>query len=301
MCYNENKMKKYIETVLSSVLLGTSVLLGLSFWLNIRFGFNLFYAHHWEELAKLQASHTPVNNIFYVSIGVATFILVFGWYLIFKPKFRKIPKINQSKLTQSNIVPKQISIKQDAAPLTTTKNTNLTRPPKLNLPKNMASIVEQQHKNLQQQTIISKTKSESNNVTVYDAQLSKIFTDNSYLVKPNIHVNGFTTNLFAIGKDEVLWIGAVDCDINIFRKLIEKLNSVFTQTLEDIPINMYPFILDTHKLYDTDENIMIFHDLEDLKNTVSQNPNKGDSDTNQENFDAYSDYIDTIIQYIKNI
>lgn len=292
-------MKKHIETILISILFSTSVLLCLSFWLNIRFGFNLFYASHWDELAKLQAAHIPINNTFYISIGITIFILIFGLYLIFKPKFRKITKPKQSESLSATDISKSISTQTPVINNSVTKPVSLTKPKQLNLPKNFAAIVEQQYKNTTNQQQTPKPKNESNNVTIYDSQLSEIFTDNAYLVKPNIKFQGFTSNLFAIGKDEVLWIGAVDCDINIFKKVIDKLKSVFAETLEDIPINVYPFILDNRKMYDFDENIMIFHDINDLKNTVSQHPNTGDSD--KESFDAYSDYIDTIIQYVKNI
>ncbi len=40
--------------------------------------------------------------------------------------------------------------------------------------------------------------------------------------------------------------------------------------------------------------------MEELSNFVNENPNPQPSDLEKENFDAYSDYIDTIIQYAKN-
>lgn len=290
-------MKKHIETILSSVLLGTSVLLGLSFWLNIKFGFNLFYAAHWDELAKLQASHIKIDTGFYISIGIAIFIFIFGLYLIFRPRLRKI---FTNKSNENINVSQPIYIRQKTDTKTETLSPiYLTKPPKLNLPKNAATFMAQHHST--QQPVAQEAHKEPNRITLYDEQLSKIFSDAMYLVKPNIKIAGFTSNLLAIGKDEILWIGGVDCDINIFKKAIDKLKSVFTDTLEDIPINVFPFILDTKKIYDSDENIMVFHNIEDVQNTISQNPNPKDSDTDQENFDAYSDYIDTIIQYVKNI
>lgn len=93
----------------------------------------------------------------------------------------------------------------------------------------------------------------------------------------------------------------MDCDANLFKNAIDRLKTLFTDTLEDIPITIYPFILDNKKIYDTDETIMVFHDIEDIKNTISRNPNPNISDIDKENFDAYSDYIDTVIKYAKNI
>ncbi len=200
MWYNENKMKKHIETILSSVLLGTSVLLGLSFWLNIKFGFNLFYAAHWDELAKLQASHIKIDTGFYISIGVAIFIFIFGLYLIFRPRLRKI---FTNKPNENTNVSQPIYVEQKNNTKTETHSPiSLTKPPKLNLPKNATTFMVQHQIN--QQPVAKGNLKEPNRVTLYDEQLSKIFSDAMYLVKPNIKITGFTSNLLAIGKYEIL-------------------------------------------------------------------------------------------------
>ena len=283
-------MKKYLGQILSSILLGTSVLLALSFWLNVKFGFNLFYAKHWDELAKLQASHTPINKIFYVSIGIAIFIFIGGLYMIFRPHFRNITGHKKNTAEHNQIQP---------APQTNDKHieTNLqntaqnvmipSAPPKLNLPKNVAKLASQRYTEL-----ISKPN--------YDSQLSKIFTNAGYVIKPNITVNGFTTNLFAIGTDELVWFGAIDCEPDKFKSAVNKLNSIFTETLEDVPINVSAFILDTKNQYNTDDTVLIFHTIDELKNFIAANPNPELADSERENFDAYSNYIDTVIQYAKN-
>lgn len=292
-------MSRIHEKFLSSILLGISILLGLSFWLNIRFNFNIFSKYHWHELARLQVSHTPIDSAFYISIGIALFLFILGLYMIFKPRFRKI------SLQQNNIAPSEPVIKQSATENQKTTSSNPVmpqQPPRLNLPKNMAAVAAQQHQiNMTQNATTPQSgKTESNRVTIYDNQLSQIFSDAQYLVKPNIYINGFKSNLFAIGHDEILWIGAVDCDINLFKTALEKLKAIFAETLEDIPITVYPFILDNKRIYDSDEDILVFHDIKDITNTLSQNPNPKTPDMDQENFDAYSDYIDTIIQYFKN-
>lgn len=292
-------MKKYFEKILTTILLGTSVLLALSFWLNIRFNFNLLSAKHWNEVAQLQVSHTPISTAFYISLAVALFIFIAGLYMIFRPRFRKIPQLTDSPKptteTTTNV--------SDTKPAKTPQHTpsiSLQQPPKLNLPKNIAEIAVRHHQDMENTTTIKPT-SEKGLVTVYDSTLAEIFTENKYVVKPTLKIANFTSNLFAIGKDEIAWIGGVDCDINVFKQAIEKLHSIFTETLEDIPITIYPFILDTKRIYDSDENIAVFHDIEDLKNAISQNQNGDISEEEKENFDAYSEYIDTIIQYAKNL
>ncbi len=305
-------MKKYLESFLSVILLGTSVLLGLAFWLNIKFSFNLFSAQHWNELAKLQAAHIPVNNVFYISVGLAVFLFIFGSYIIFRPNFRKIFK-KQTKNTKN--APEQTVT--HTAPINETKKidtpapvskpaVSISQPPKLHLPQNMAAIAAAKYQNTDAQQPVSAPKqqpapSSANRVTIYDEQIAEIFTNNAYLVKTNPTISGFTPNLFAIGNNEVAWIGATDCDINVLQHAIDKLKSVFKETLPDIPITLYAFMLDTKHTYNSTDSIFVFHTIDELAEFISQSQGAEIPESDQENFDAYSDYIDTIIQYIKNV
>lgn len=290
-------MKNYFEKLLTAILLGTSVLLGLSFWLNIRFNFNIFSARHWDKLSALQASHTPVHIGFYISISIALLVFILGLYVIYRPRLRKI-SVNKN-VQQTPVIKQSISeTNTESTAYIPKTNPVVSQPPMLHLPKNTILTPKEP---LSSKTPQKTSAPTPGRVTVYDAQLSQIFSDNKYLVKPNIKISGFTSNLFAIGNDEIVWIGAVDCDINVFKDALDKLQSVFTDTLEDIPITIYPFILDTRHIYDSDEQLVVFHDMEDLKNAISQHPNADVSETDQANFDAYSEYIDTIIQYTKKL
>lgn len=284
-------MRKNIESILLSVLLGISILLGLSFWLDIKFSFNIFCVQHWDELSRLQASNTPVDNTFYISIGVAIFLFMVGLYFIYRQKIirifipsyeppKEIPVINKSD-KDDIIIP--------VAPVME------SHPPKLNLPKNISDIAAAKYASHQQPATQENTDS-------YNKILSDIFSENGYLVKTNPTISGLKTNLFAIGLDEQLWIGCVNCDLEKFKQSVIKLNSVFQDTLEDIEIHINAFILDTHDSNSFDPEITIFHSIDEIKQLVSENPSgKPDNETEQDNFNAYSEYIDTIIQYIKNV
>jgi hypothetical protein len=281
-------MKKYLGQILSSILLGISLLLALSFWLNVKFGFNLFYAQHWDELAQLQASHEHINNMFYVSIGTAILVFIVGLYMIFKPRqnitISKDINMPKQKTTTNVVIENNIEHTQQD----TTRNAIiLSSPPKLNLPKNTAKLALQRYAEMMTQQN-------------YDSQLFEIFTNAGYVIKPNITVNGFTTNLFAIGTGEKVWFGAIDCDQDKFKSAVNRLNSIFIETLEDVPINVSAFILDTKGLYNTDDDALVFHTLDELKEFMAIQLNPPLTDSERENFDAYSNYIDTVIQYAKN-
>ena len=298
-------MKNKFDRLLLSLLLGTSVLLGLAFWLNTVFGFNLFFKGHWDELAQLQASNIPVSNGFYISIGVAVFIFLLGLYIIYVPVIKQIQKksvpTNQNEYTplpqSSNSKPEQ---KNDTStPFEFISNTP-SRPPRLNLPINMAEIVSEQHHTQSKPSQKSVATGDSSQ-NPYNPILSQIFSDNGYLIKPNPKFGDFVPNLFAIGPQEVLWIGAVDQDMGKLHQAIEKLQSVFQDTLEDIKININAFMLDTLNQYQSDDIVSVFKSVDDLKQFVSENDVNMNENFDQESFDAYSEYIDTIIQYIKNI
>lgn len=292
-------MKNKFEHFLLSLLLGISTLLGLAFWLNTNYGFNLFNPEHWDTLAKLQASHTPVNHGFYISIIVAILIFLTGIYVIHHPINHK-KNIKTAPAKNDNIVPQTPIIKPETKEVSSVPlpNIPISRPPRLNLPSNIAQIVAQR----QQKTVEPKASNPTiNPENPYTSVISQIFSDNGYLVKPNPKISGFTPNLFAIGPNEILWIGATDRKPEDLMQAVEKLQSVFHETLEDIQINIRPFILDTLNQYQPNDSILIFKSIDELKAFISENPADTMTDEERDNFDSYSEYIDTVIQYIKNI
>ncbi len=294
-------MRNKFEHFLLSFLLGIAVLLGLSFWLNVIYGFNLFSKEHWNELARLQAEQIPVSTGFYVSIIVAVFIFVFGILLLYIiPTIKRTrEKVSNSFLSTAPMVPshKAEEKKEDNTIFEPQMpKLNMSQPPKLNLPSNMAEIMQQRNENNQ-----NKVKEP---VTDYDAILTQIFKDKGFMVKPNPVISGFSPNLFAIAPNEIVWIGAVDTDINKLQSAINRLDGIFTDTLEDIKININAFLIDTKNTYQSNDSIFVFKTLEELKTFVTELPPawpKDMSNADQENFDAYSEYIDTIIQYVKNM
>ena len=295
-------MRNKFEHILLSLLLGIAILLGLSFCLNIIYVFNLFNKAHWIELARLQAEQIPVSTGFYISIGIAVFMLVFGLFFLYIPAIKQAHKKQsiQAEQNYENIIPKTPE-QQEEQIKKETKITeqshvdlNLSQPPKLHLPVNMARILQQQHEDNQQKE----------SPIQYDSILAQMFSDHGYIVKPNPVISRFTPNLFAIAPNEIIWIGAVDKDIDKLQSAISKLESIFSETLEDIKININAFLIDTKNSHIVSDSVFVFNSIEELKTFVSELPPawpKDMSNADQDNFDAYSEYIDTIIQYVKNI
>ena len=307
-------MKKYLERILLTILCTTTILLGLTFWLNTNFGFNLFSATHWHELSVIQANGEYVSWAFYLSIGIAILLFIICLNIIYRPRTIKItpPVVIEQKLDtpkKTEFVPIEKDIQKEPKAETITPTTtppqipqqqtmpqtvqrpfvDTSTPPKLylNLPKNIAQIAAMQHTN--------QTSAQAPDNDKFDQELEKIFTENNFLVKKNPTILGLKLNLFAIGANEIVWMGGVNCDMEKLKSAIKKLESVFTETLEDIPITVNAFVLDTLKRYDSDSRIRVFHDPEDLRKYISENPAEDISDSDHADFNAYSDYIDTVL------
>ena len=292
-------MRNKFEHFLLSFLLGIAILLGLSFWLNIIYGFNLFSKEHWNELARLQAEQIPVSTGFYVSIVIAVFIFVFGILLLYI-----IPTIKRTQKKSSNnflstmpMVPGHKEEKKEDNTVIERQmpKLNLSQPPKLNLPSNMASV-------LQQRNEINQRKTKES-VPDYNTILSQIFKAKGFTVKPNPVISKFSPNLFAIAPNEIIWIGAVDTDIDKLQSAINRLEKIFTETLEDIKININAFLVDTKNTQPVSDSIFVFKSLEELKTFVTELPPAWPNDmsnADQENFDAYSEYIDTVLTLLSN-
>lgn len=297
-------MKNIFEKFLISVLLATSVLLGLSFWLNVKFHFNLFSLAHWNTLAQLQASHTPVDKAFYISVGVAIFIFLFGFVIIITHRHNSnVKTIPQQK--NAEIQPIQQTAQQTASPQQQ-PSVLMTRPPRLNLPKNMAQVVAAKHnENSTQQQQTQPQTATNNGISPYNPLLAEIFSDAGYIVKKLPSISGFTPNLFAIGGNEILWFGGVDTDVQTIKSTINKLQETFRETLEDIPINIFSFIIDTTNKYshenDADNETEIFHSVDECRQFIMEHSAPEIPEDEKENFQAYSEYIDTVIQYVKNL
>lgn len=296
-------MRNKFEHILLSLLLGIAVLLGLTFWLNIIYGFNLFAKEHWNELARLQAEQIPISNGFYISIGVAVFIFVFGLLFLYIPSIKRVQKketITRPIVDSVNLVPMTVEQhheqRKEEKPVIEPPKLNLSRPPRLNLPSNMAKILQQRQEEI--------TKKQEDAPQQYDSILAQIFSDKGFVVKPNPVISRFTPNLFAIAPNEIVWLGAVDSDINKLQSAINRLENIFTETLEDIKINVNAFMVDTKNTQSATDSIFVFKSVDELKNFVSELPPampKDMSESERDNFNAYSEYIDTIIQYVKNL
>ncbi len=316
-------MRTRLDNILLGILWLLAATLGTSFWFNTKYGFNIFSAQHWQYLAYLQASKTPVAPSFYISLGVVVFMTIFGLYFLIQPRFRKIVlpirKIqphaaNAQKNTQSDAQPENtetqpaptITAPTPAAPAATVQHPAATpvaptaprpatlRPPHLTLPpaNSYASAPAPTAS-----TALATAKKDTD-----DTEIRDIFTKNGYTVKKTPYINRWRPNLLAIGTNEVLWIGAVGATTSQVKKAIDKLNQIFSDTLDDVNIGINGFSINAPDAETAEFNdILLFNTIGDLDEYMRSYPNPEPTPEEKENFDAYSEYIDTVIEYIGNL
>lgn len=298
-------MRNKIDNILIGVLWLLAATLGTCFWFNIAFGFNIFSGAHWQHLAYMQAAQTPVKISFYISMVAAVFITLFVLYLLIKPRHRNIhlphhmrapvaPPARPAQSVTAPAAPAQAPTPQ-TQPVSNTIDT-APRPPRLNI-----SIPSGNHNGTAPTALVASSMNPQTTVQRDWPEVTKIFSDAGYVIKPNPRINGMQTILCAIGMNETLWLGAAGVETTKMSNAIDKLNQVFADTLDDIYINVHGFVISAPDAGNSDSNILTFSDTTQLHEYMLSHKNPPLPADEQENFDAYSDYISTVIDYIGKI
>lgn len=300
-------MKRNHENILLGLLWLTTATLGTTFWFNIRFGFNLFSGAHWDYLATQQATRAPISFCFYASFVVATFITLFVLYLLIRPHKRNIQLAAQAPQSQ-NVTNTSLPDNSFEAPPTAQETTPapimLQRPPRLNITPSstMAPAPTSATQNAIDGTPTPQTTPITQPVPQQAPQqdwpqIREIFSTAGYIIKPEPRINGEKMALFAIGTDEVLWVGAVGISTSQMQSCVNKLEQLFHDTLEDIEINVNAFVLNPSGAT-TDSSVLTFDTVDSLRDYMNTHRNAPLDADDAENFAAYSEYITTVIEYI---
>ena len=303
-------MKRQIDSILLGALWLIAWALGTSFWFNTQFGFNIFSASHWNYLAALQSSGTSVRTLFYVSLILAAVIAVGGMYLLIAPRRRRIRIMRTPQNTATADTPKN---EPDAstidlpvaepeptqpanAPQPADTRPQMARPPRLNLGGMVTTPVPA---SAPAPATMPMADTQPAPKPSDFADIKKIFTDAGYVVKDAPRIAGLRPALFAIGGNETLWMGAVDTPAERMAAAVDRLNGVFTDTLDDIKINIHAFVIGTGG--ESNDNVMKFDSINALGNYVATHPAIEIPPESSDDFDAYSEYIDTVANYLNKV
>ena len=297
-------MRNKIDNFLLGTLWILVSTLGLCFWFNIQFGFNLLSSSHWHHLSYMQATRAPITPSFYISLVIGVFFIIYGLYLLIRPRFRKIPLPVQSD--------KNPSLQQSANTVvpTATNEFELSRPRRLMGINHTESLAT----NTQTTTpvvpltapVINSTQQQSEPLPhpiqkANNVELEEIFTSSGYTVKKAPRINGYQTALIAIGTNENVWLGAVGIETTTLQSIIDTIQQVFSDTLDDIEITIHGFVIDAPDASNATQNILTFATTEALREYMQTHPNPPTDPDMAENFNAFSEYISTVIDYLGHL
>lgn len=317
-------MRIRFDNILLGILWMLAMTLGASFWFNTVYGFDIFSASHWQYLSYMQAGRTPVRIGFYISMVIIIFATIFGMYLVMRPRTRKIklPIIKTSKpsgiqgpnVITNNNTPSNATIKTsefqnpdsstlDVLPSETqipnnTQNKNVpnadARPPRLVLPMSNRNYISTPPQQTQPSQNITQ-----NSVQNDRSELREIFESAGYVVKSAPQINGIQIALLAIGTNETLWIGGVGIKTTDMRTAIDRLQQIFSDTLDETYINVNGFVVNAPDAATSEfQDILMFNSISDLRQYMRGVPNPPLSPDDDGMFDAYSQYIDAVINHI---
>ncbi|MDR2412629.1 MAG: hypothetical protein LBD50_00255 [Rickettsiales bacterium] len=283
-------MNKKIDNFLLGLLWLLATALGASFWFNTKYGFNIFFLAHWEYLGQLQASRIAIEPFFYISMILSAFIMIGGLYVIIRPRFRKI------------------KIPEYSAPVAASQpapgnhiSAQIQRPPRLNLPK--ITVTPQVSGNPARAPLgASGTESDSVSSETFK-EIEEIFESAGFLIKKPPKFGNMKAALFAIGADEVLWIGGVGMEPSKMADMVQKFESLFKETLDELSITINVFILNPASGDDVDSSSGIekFDSIENLREYVDEHKNRTLAENEEEDFKAYSEYMDTVLDYFSKL
>jgi len=262
----------------------------------------------------MQASQNPIKPAFYISVAAVIFITIFGLYLIVRPRRRRI----KLPVAQTATTPQNIAFQQNNAASTidilpaemqpaTMKPapgnpapSATARPPRLNIP--IPSHPVMPPSPTPTQTAPQPSRAPQTTVSSDWPELREIFTNAGYIIKPTPRVNGVQIALAAIGTNEVLWIGCVGVATTAVRAIIDKFNQIFTDTLDETEIDIHGFAIAAPDAATSEfTDILMFDTPSALREYINENPNPPLPDDDDGMFDAFSEYIDAVINHIGKI
>lgn len=314
-------MRFRFDNILLGLLWTLAMSLASIFWFNTVYGFNIFSGQHWQYLAYMQAAHTPVRVGFYISMVAIIFIFIFGLYLIIRPRTRKIrlpikrishnkhydtdknasntaavPSQQSATSITANVPPAQPPV---AAQTNTTAPSASARPPRLVIPITGGGF------SSGRLGASNPPQTGTSTPTVQPAdwpELREIFTSAGYVVKPAPKIKGVQIALLAIGTNETLWMGGVGIKTTDMRAAIDKLAQIFTDTLDETYISINGFVIAAPDAATSEfQDILMFNTTNELRDYITRMPNPPLPDDDDGIFDAYSEYIDAVINHIGKI
>lgn len=157
---------------------------------------------------------------------------------------------------------------------------------------------------LQEPTVAAKSIELATKAPVTEAVYSTItniydiFTKSGYEICGLIRIDGKHPAVVAAGTDEQVFIATTNVDDETLQRTLKRIELCFADTLEQIPIYMRILTIDGTDST-TNGKIIHFVSTDTLAEYMSARKNiRPKTDFDKETFDAYTEYISTVIEYL---
>jgi hypothetical protein len=302
-------MRNKLDNLLLGLLWILVSLLGLCFWFNIQFGFNLLSSSHWQHLSYMQATRTPITPLFYISLVIGVLFILVGLYMVIRPKFRKIKLPTPQPDTQTQTQTQTQTTETPPPPATDEEEFSLSRPKRLTgtgldpIPEPTTTPVAPAApltapvappQTVAHQTVTPTSRPQQ---ATYP-EINEIFESAGYTVKQAPRVKGTQTALLAIGSGETIWLGAVGIKTTTMHDIVESLQEVFYNTLEDVEITVHSFVINPQDMSAPAPDVLTFATTDELRQYMQDHTNPPTDPDMVENFNAFSEYISTVVDYL---
>ncbi|MCL2737374.1 MAG: hypothetical protein FWE17_00730 [Alphaproteobacteria bacterium] len=282
-----------INKFLLGALWTTALALALDFWLDIRFGFNMFLRGHWAYLAGVQTGSEIVHPLFYGSLFAFAILLPFGLYMISRPSRRIIlERKTEIPRPYTPAIPTAVPAAAPAYPAYPAAQSAAipTRPPSVTVPSDLHITNPVEHISTPPRANTVRQDYGVQSAPAPDSDtIQRIVTSAGYIMKKPPRTGGYTPDIWAIGADEVLIIGKITAAPGALRTLealADKVCALIADTLdESVQIQVRTFVVD---------------DIDSLREWADANKSRPVTDDEREDFDAYSEYMDSITGYFDN-
>ena len=124
------------------------------------------------------------------------------------------------------------------------------------------------------------------------------FVDADYRVCDLIRLENRYPAIIAVGSNEKLFVATITNDYYVLENALKRLELCFADTLEGININTKILCI-SDEIQSENNKILTFQSAESLHRYLMSHKNPALSDKQEhEDFDAYTEYINNVIEYL---
>ena len=133
-------------------------------------------------------------------------------------------------------------------------------------------------------------------------KISKMYdalTDAGYQISDLIRINGKHPAIVAIGTNEKLFIATLIDDYEILQNALKRIELCFADTLEGLHIDTHILCITNRDIDINDKRILRFANINTFEKYLKAHKNvRPSTQQDKDNFDAYAEYINTVMTYL---